>query len=82
MSLLSFVFSYLVRQLFGSLVNMDTYIGVLIQSIITALAGFSVYFFGTLLLKIPEAKAFKSAILRKLGETEYESEYDSNLLTK
>lgn len=64
-SILMTVFTYLTLQAAANLVNMETFLGVLIQAALASLIGIFVYILVTLLLKSPEIKTIKSAILRQ-----------------
>jgi len=71
-TLLMLIFSYLVRQIIANFVNMQTFLGIFIQTFVSGLVGILVYFFVTLLLKSPEIKDLKLAILKQFAKTAYD----------
>jgi len=75
--ILMVIFAYFVRQITANFVNMQTFFGVFIQTFFAGSVGILVYFLTTLLLKSPEVKILKLAILKQFGKAEYESEYES-----
>lgn len=76
-SILLLIAAYFVRQAATTFVNMQTFFGIFLQTVITALAGVFIYFLVAFLLKSPEIKTLKLAILKQFGKAEYESEYES-----
>jgi len=56
---------YVIQQILADFVNMQTFWGVFTQTAIASLVGIFVYFIITLILKSPEVKTIKSAILKQ-----------------
>ena len=65
------IVAYFVRQFVVNFVNMHTFFGIFVQTLLTALAGFSVYFLIAFLTRSSEIKTIKSAILKQFGRSEY-----------
>ena len=68
-SVLMVVAVYLVLQSIANFVNMQTFSGVLTQTILACLAGGFVYLLITFLLKSPEIKTIKLSILKQFTKT-------------
>ena len=64
-SLLMAIVVYFSLQFLATLVDMQTFVGLLVQVISASLIGAFVYLFSTYLLKSPEIKTIKSSILKQ-----------------
>ena len=60
----------------GSLVDMQTYAGVLFQTFLTVSFGVLFYLLVTLVLKSPELGTFKNSILTQIKKSDYGSRAD------
>lgn len=63
---------YILRQILGSFVNMNTFGGVFWQTFISGSAGILFYLFLARLLKTSEIKLLKTAVLRQFIKIEYD----------
>ena len=63
------VSTYLILKIVAPLVNMQTFFGVLIQTVLAGMAGILVYILVSSLLKSPELKIIKSSILKQFTPT-------------
>jgi len=68
-SILMGVFVYLVLQALAGLVNMQTFAGILIQTMMAGLVGALVYILIARILKSPEIRTIKSSILRQFTKS-------------
>ncbi len=64
-SLIMSVVTFIVRQLLGVIVSLQTFWGIFFQLIISGVIGVTVYAFSTHLLKSPENKVFINAFFKK-----------------
>lgn len=71
-SIFMLIFAYFIRQAAVNFVDMQTFLGIFIQTLLTCLVGILVYFLSTLLLKLPEVKSLKLALLKQFAKTEYD----------
>jgi len=60
-----FVATYLVRQILGSVVSLQTFWGIFFQLIISGAVGVATYAYATYLLKSPEYKAIANSFLKR-----------------
>ena len=65
LSLTMLIVIQLSKNLIGSIVDMQTFIGVSIQTITAVISGFLFYFFASLLLHFPEVEMVKQFLKRK-----------------
>lgn len=71
-SILMVMAAYFVRQATANFVNMQSFLGILVQTLLSGLVGILVYFLIAFLLKSPEIKTLKLALLKQFIEIEYD----------
>lgn len=68
-SVLMAVCTYFLLKIFAGLVNMQTFFGVLLQTVLASFAGIFIYFLAVLFLRSPEIKIIKSSIFKRPTKT-------------